>query len=81
MAKVKPVPEGYHSVTTYLVIKGASRALDFYKNLFGATERMRMDGPGGKVMHAEIQIGDSVLACFAGSIRLSVRYSSLLRPL
>jgi PhnB protein len=60
-SKVKPVPKGYHNVTPYLIIDGAARALDFYKNVFGATERMRMAGPGGKVGHAEISIGDSVI--------------------
>ena len=57
--KVKPVREGYHTVTPYLIITGAAKALDFYKRAFGAREVMRMDGPGGKVMHAEIKIGDS----------------------
>ncbi|MGH7305610.1 MAG: VOC family protein, partial [Candidatus Rokuibacteriota bacterium] len=60
-AKVKPVPEGYHNVTPYLIIDGAARALDYYKRVFGATERMRMPGPNGKVGHAEISIGDSVI--------------------
>jgi len=58
-AKVKPVPEGYHSVTPYLIIADAARALEFYKSAFGATEIMRMGAPGGKIGHAEIQIGDS----------------------
>ena len=58
---VKPIPEGYHSITPYLVIKGASEAIDYYKRVFGATERMRMDAPGGTIGHAELQIGDSVL--------------------
>jgi PhnB protein len=58
---VKPIPEGYHSVTPYLVIKGASAAIDYYKRVFGATERMRMDGPGGTIGHAEIVIGDSTV--------------------
>ena len=56
---VKPIPEGYHSVTPYLIVSNAARALEFYKDAFGATELMRMDQPGGKVGHAEIQIGDS----------------------
>ena len=59
--KVKPVPDGYHSVTPYLIIDGATRALDFYRRVFGATERMRMPGPDGKVGHAEITIGDSMI--------------------
>ena len=57
--QVKPVPEGYHRVTPYLIVDGAAKALDFYKRVFGATERMR--GPGGKVGHAEISIGDSLI--------------------
>ena len=58
---VKPVPEGYHTVTPYLIVKDAAKALDYYKKALGATERMRMAGPDGKVMHAEMQIGDSVV--------------------
>ena len=58
---VKPIPEGYHSVTPYLVIKGASAAIDYYKRVFGATERMRMDAPGGMIGHAELNVGDSVV--------------------
>ncbi len=61
MAKVKPIPEGYHSITPYLVVKGASKAIDFYKKAFGATELFRMDSPNGAVAHAELQIGDSRL--------------------
>ena len=58
MAKVKPIPAGYHSVTPYLIIKGAADAIDFYKKAFGATELFRMEHEG-KVGHAEIKIGDS----------------------
>jgi PhnB protein len=58
---VKAIPDGYHSVTPYLICRDAGRALDFYKKAFNATELMRMDGPGGKVGHAEIKIGDSVV--------------------
>ena len=57
--QVKPIPEGYHSVTPYLSIKGAGEALEFYKKAFGAVEVMRMPGPEGKIGHAEIKIGDS----------------------
>ena len=60
-AKVKPVPEGYHTVTPYLCIRGAAKALDFYARAFGAKEKVRMPGPDGKVMHAEILIGDSLV--------------------
>ena len=56
---VKPIPEGYHSVTPYLIVKGAARAIDFYKKAFGATEVMRFPGPNNTLAHAEIQIGDS----------------------
>ena len=58
---VKPIPEGYHSITPYLIIKGAAAAIDYYKKVFGAQERMRMDGPGGTIGHAELEIGDSVI--------------------
>ena len=58
---VKPIPEGYHSLTPYLVIKGAAAAIDYYKKVFGATERMRMDAPGGTIGHAELEIGNSVV--------------------
>ncbi len=56
---VKPIPDGYHNVTPYLIIKGATEALDFYKRAFGAAELFRLDAPGGKIGHAEISIGDS----------------------
>lgn len=58
---VKPIPDGYHSVTPYLIISSASRAMEFYQQAFGATELMRMAGPGGRIMHAEIRIGNSVV--------------------
>ena len=60
-AKVRAIPDGYHAITPYLVVKGAARAIDFYKKVFGAREKFRMDGPGGTVAHAEIEIGDSVI--------------------
>jgi len=58
-ATTKPVPDGYHTATPYLVIKGAAKAIDFYKAAFGATELTRLAAPDGNVMHAEIKIGDS----------------------
>ena len=58
MARAKPIPEGYHTVTPYLCCKDAAAAIEFYKKAFGATEILRMDNQG-KVGHAEIQIGDS----------------------
>jgi PhnB protein len=58
-AAVKPIPEGYHSVTPYLIFSGASDAIAFYKKALGAEEILRMDGPSGRIDHAEISIGDS----------------------
>jgi PhnB protein len=58
---VNPIPEGYPRVTPYLIVDGASAAIDFYSSVLGATERMRMDGPGGTIGHAEVAIGDSVV--------------------
>jgi PhnB protein len=60
MAKVKPIPEGYHSITPHLVVPDGGEAIDFYKKAFGATELSRMPGPQGGVMHAELKIGDSI---------------------
>jgi PhnB protein len=56
---VSPIPSGYHSVTPYLVLDGAAKAIDFYKQAFDAAELLRMPGPDGRVAHAEIKIGDS----------------------
>ena len=56
---VKPTPEGYHSVTPYLIVGGAADAIEFYKKAFGAVELFRMPSPDGKVGHAEIKVGDS----------------------
>ena len=56
-----PIPEGYHSLQIYLAVEDAAKAIDFYKEAFGAEETMRMPGPDGKVAHAELQIGDSKL--------------------
>jgi PhnB protein len=61
MAKVKPVPHGMHSVTPHLVCAGAADAIEFYKKAFGAVEEARLPGPGGKLMHAMIRIGDSAV--------------------
>ncbi len=58
---VRPIPEGYHSVTPYLTVNNAARALDFYQRAFGAKEIMRMNGPDGKIGHAEFKIGDSII--------------------
>ena len=56
---VKPIPDGFHTLTPHIVVSDAAAAIDFYKEAFGAKEAMRMPGPGGKIMHALIQIGDS----------------------
>jgi PhnB protein len=58
---VKPIPDGYHSAQPYLAVDDAAKAIDWYKQAFGATERVRMDGPGGTIGHAELEIGDSVI--------------------
>ena len=58
---VKPIPDGYHTATPYLIVKGAADAIEFYKRVFGAAELMRVPGPGGALMHAEIKIGDSII--------------------
>src|SRR3990167_3195086 len=57
--KVLPIPEGYHSVTPYLIVNKATEAIEFYKKAFGAKEVMRMGQPNGKIGHAEIKIGDA----------------------
>jgi PhnB protein len=57
--KVKPIPEGYHTITPYLIVKDGPRAIEFYKKAFGAQELFRMAGPDGKIAHAELQIGNS----------------------
>ena len=59
MSKIHHIPKGYNSVTPYLVVKGAAKAIEYYKSVFGATEVMRMAGPDGRVGHAELQIGNS----------------------
>jgi len=61
MANVKPIPDGYHAVTPYIVTAGVAKLIDFLKNVFGATEISRHQRPDGSVMHAEVRIGDSVV--------------------
>lgn len=58
---VKPIPDGYYSLTPYLVCKGAEKAIEFYAKAFGAQETMRMPGPDGSIAHAEVKIGNSML--------------------
>lgn len=57
----KPIPDGYHTVTPYLTLDEATDAIEFYKDAFGAEERVRMEAPDGKIGHAELQIGDSIV--------------------
>ena len=61
MANVKPIPDGYPQVTPYLIVDGADAAIGFYSKVLGATERMRMPSPGGKIGHAELELGDSII--------------------
>jgi PhnB protein len=61
MSKVKAVPEGRHNVSPYLTVQDLARAIDFYKQVFGAKELMRINGPDGKIGHAELKIGDSII--------------------
>lgn len=58
---VNPIPEGYPRVSPYLYVNGANEALDFYAKVFGAAERARMPGPEGKILHAELEVGDSII--------------------
>jgi PhnB protein len=61
MGAAKPIPDGYHTVTPYLFVRSAASAMDFYKSVFGASEIVRMAGSNGKIMHAELRIGDSIV--------------------
>ena len=61
MSPVQPIPEGYPRLSPYLCIDGAARAIEFYVDVLGATERMRMDGPDGRIGHAELQLGNSLI--------------------
>lgn len=61
MAGVKPIPDGYPQVTPYLCVDGAAAAIDFYTKVLGATEKVRMGAPGGKIGHAELELGDSIV--------------------
>jgi PhnB protein len=61
MAAAKPIPDGYHAVCPYLIVADGAAAIIFYKNVFGAVERMRLPGPDGRVGHAELEIGDSLI--------------------
>jgi len=70
---VKPIPENYHRVTPYLIVDGAADAIAFYKAAFGATEIMRMPAPEGRIGHAEIKIGDSIVMLADGSAEMGYK--------
>jgi PhnB protein len=61
MSKISHIPKGYNTITPYLIIQGAAQAIEYYKKVFGATEVMRMEQPNGKIGHAELKIGDSLI--------------------
>ena len=73
---VKPVPDGYQTVTAYLIVEDAAAAIDYYKKVFGATERVRMDTPDGKIGHAELDLGNSVVMLADASPQVSTRAPS-----
>ena len=60
-SQIKPIPEGYHTLTPHLIVQGASKLLDFMKQAFGAEEKYSLPGPDGAIMHAEVKIGDSMV--------------------
>lgn len=74
----KPIPDGYPRVTPYLYVDGASSAIDFYCEVLGATERMRMPGPDGRLGHAELEIGDSVIMLADENPEMDVRSPTAL---
>ena len=76
MSKVSYIPQGYNSVTPYLVVKGAAQAIEYYKKVFGATETVRMDMPDGKVGHAELKIGNSHIMLADENPSMGQGYSS-----
>src|ERR1700682_1422100 len=71
--KIKPIPEGYHTVTPYLIVNDGARAIQFDKKAFGAKELMRMAAPDGKIGHAEIKIGDSPIMLAAENSKMGAR--------
>jgi PhnB protein len=81
MAEVKPNPDDFPQITTYLYSDGASDAIEFYCKVFGATERMRISAPNGKIGHAEIQIGDSVIMLSDEHPEMNVRSPKRLAAL
>ncbi len=74
---VKPIPEGYHSVTPVLTVHGADRLIEFLKQAFGAVELERFQGPNGIIMHAEVKIGDSIIMLGEANERFQARPANL----
>ena len=74
---VKPIPDGYQTVVPYLIVTGAEALIEFLKDAFGATERMHVPGPNGAIMHAEMQLGDSVIMLADASAEVQVRTAML----
>ena len=74
--KVSYIPQGYNSVTPYLIVRGGAQAIDYYKKVFGATEIMRMPGPDGKIGHAEIKIGNSQIMLADENPSMGAGYTS-----
>ncbi len=77
--KAKPIPDGYHNATPYLIVRKAAEAIEFYKNAFGARERFRIPGPNGLVMHSEIIIGDSIFMIADEFGEMSIRSPQALK--
>ena len=82
---VKAIPEGFHTVTPYMTVRDAARAIEFYKQAFGAVEKGVMKGPDGKIMHAELTIGDSIFmladefpqfGCFVAAVDWRLRHGA-----
>lgn len=76
--KVKAIPDGYHSITPYLIVRGASRAIEFYKRAFGATELVRMAMPDGSLGHAELRIGNSMFMLADESVAFGAKSPELI---
>src|SRR5262245_7458969 len=77
-SKAKPIPEGYHTATPYLILKDAAQGIEFYKRAFAATELMRFPAPGGRIGHAEIKIGDSHIMLADEQLDMGYRSPSAL---
>ena len=78
-SQARPIPEGYHTVTPYLTVSDCAQAISFYQKAFGAKQVVRMDSPDGKVMHAELKIGDSMIMLADENPRAETRSPKSLR--